>query len=375
MKLKQINFKTKDGSVSTSWRFAYYQNGKPKYLQSKNKSFLKEKAKQISAIIQNAKTNKEVFLVNAWWFFEDNYESGVDTLKDYRSYFNNYILKYLGDVDLATLSEEEIKQWCNKIKQTKLKKTTQIKIYNTFALVYQAAVDQNLLSKNLVKAQTFYKKTSEDREAPQIDFNVWTNELIESIINNVKDYKVQLMFKLMLQTAMRPSEVRALSKQNLIFNNTPHITITHALTKNKKIKPPKTKAGKRWVIISSALKLEILKYINTLPKDQKYLFLNTKSNFIDLKYMTTQLNDALKLCKVKLPLDRKLYFFRHYAASYWSFKSRYKDPQDFAFHFGDKDINFIKDNYIKNSPNPNTEKYNEDNNFVENNYNTKSGGI
>ena len=63
--------------------------------------------------------------------------------------------------------------------------------------------------------------------------------------------------------------------------------------------------------------------------------------------MTQQLNKALKKCNIdKLPVDRKTYFFRHFTASYWGYSQKYDNPLDFARDFGDKDINFIYENYI-----------------------------
>ena len=110
---------------------------------------------------------------------------------------------------------------------------------------------------------------------------------------------------------------------------------------------------------SKDLKDELIAYMNSLPKDQDYLFLNSQNKFIDLKRMTNELNFALKKIKDKYNLDsfvnRKTYMFRHWTASKWAYDGKFTNAIELAEQLGDKDINFVYKQYIK--------KYKKDHNM------------
>ena len=87
--------------------------------------------------------------------------------------------------------------------------------------------------------------------------------------------------------------------------------------------------------------------MNSLPEDQQCIFLNSKGKFYDLKNMITCLDKAVESLNLKLPVDRKTYFFRHWNVSYWCYQGKYTNPFDLATHMGDLDLKFINTNYIK----------------------------
>ena len=84
------------------------------------------------------------------------------------------------------------------------------------------------------------------------------------------------------------------------------------------------------------------------PVDQDYLFLNSRGKFICVEQLISHLDKALAKNRVQLPIKRKSYFFRHYTATYWAYTKKHKgNALDLARDLGDKDINFVNENYIK----------------------------
>ena len=152
----------------------------------------------------------------------------------------------------------------------------------------------------------------------------------------------------MAETSCRPSEARAAQRKNFHFKrNIPVFEVTNSVDYEKQLAPPKTEAGYRELEISASLKDQLIDYMNTLPEEQQCIFLNSKGKFHDLKNMITCLDKAVKSLNLKLPVDRKTYFFRHWNVSYWCYQGKYTNPFDLATHMGDLDLKFINTNYIK----------------------------
>jgi integrase len=206
-----------------------------------------------------------------------------------------------------------------------------------------------------------------EKQQPKLDFDEWSLEKVQQLINHVDKNVMRLMFHIMLQTAARPSEVRGLSRENLKFkSNVPYISITNAVKRNQSLGGTKTKSGTRDLTISSGLKDKILEHLNNIPETQTKLFINSKGNYMRLETLIRALDRATKSFGVELPIERKTYFFRHYMATYWAFKKKYTDPQDLANALGDKDVNFVNRTYIK--PYANTEMEKEKSDWLNNQF-------
>ena len=92
--------------------------------------------------------------------------------------------------------------------------------------------------------------------------------------------------------------------------------------------------------------IEFWKENGGLPRNQ--LYQNNKGKFICVEQIIRGIEGALAKNKVQLPIDRKSYFFRHYMATYWAYTKKHKENAiDLARDLGDKDINFVAENYIK----------------------------
>jgi len=356
------------GKKRHSWRWGYIENNKRLYIQGRNRLAVIERAEKIASRLNNVVCPYSLPLPDSWNLFEKkcryNITNGrmtIDNFNDYLSIYKNHILKRLGSVDLKAIDRLFIENFIQTLKDDKLKDDYVRRIFNLLKNIYGVHVPSRIKANVFISNHFFEKHKNGNGKKTKINFDVWSFDRIQQIIQSMTIAMIRLMFRIMAEIACRPSEARAISRSNLKFgSNTPYLEITHSLSKTKKIKPPKTENGYRELEIGASLKDELVSYVNTLPKDQEYLFLNSKGNFIDLSQMTDQLNQALQSLNLTLPVDRKCYFFRHWTCSYWAWTSKYNNPKDLADAMGDKDINFINENYIKlYGRKPDSHKYSE----------------
>lgn len=283
----------------------------------------------------------------------------VGHAKDYGSFYTNHILPYFNNVDIRKIGEQEIngfvKYLTDKLFNNNLKAKTIRKIFNTLSAILQNQVDppNRKIKRNICKDANWMTMVVTSRTKPErIDFDYWNMDLIKKIIHNIPRYEVKLICKILLECALRPSEARCLTLDDLLnfdaSSNLPPIIDINKSVKSgtKKIGDPKTDNGFRQLVISNDLRDEINKYVKTLPKDQNYLFLDKTNSPIRLEAIIRGIDKSLNKLHLTLPIKRKGYFFRHYTASFWAYTSKYKNAIDLAKALGDKSIDFVQDNYI-----------------------------
>ena len=283
----------------------------------------------------------------------------VSHARDYGSFYTNHILPYFNNVDIRKIGEQEIngfvKYLTDKLFSNDLKAKTIRKIFNTLSVILQNQVDppNRKIKRNICKDANWMTMVVTSRTKPErIDFDYWNMDLMKKIIHNIPRYEVQLICKILLECALRPSEARCLTLDDLLnfddSSNLPPIIDINKSVKSgtKKIGDPKTDNGFRQLVISNDLRDEINKYVKTLPKDQNYLFLDKTNSPIRLEAIIRGIDKSLNKLDLTLPIKRKGYFWRHYTASFWAYTSKYKNAIDLAKALGDKSIDFVQDNYI-----------------------------
>ena len=393
IKLKKRTWANTDGSKGSSFRFFYNENGLKKYKQSPNKEWLLGEAEKILFRIGNVKTKLPLPLIDTWAayykhqksrMYESNSNIRQTTLNEYESHYKT-ILEICGNIDLRTITEDYIGGFLLKLKpiydNKKLvhgfaKMSYRKKLFDSFKRIYDHHVGHGKPFKsNLFKTGNYF---SDDEKADMKYVAIgqslaedwleeWDFPRIKSIIDNVKCIESRLMFKIMAETSCRPSEARAAQRKSFNFlKNIPTFKINHAVDNYKNLVPPKTFAGYRTINIGADLKDEITDYMNKMPENQEFLFLNSVNKFIDLKRMTKALDKSLESLNLTLPVPRKTYFFRHWNASMWAYTGKYTNAMDLAKDMGDKDINFVNEVYIKRyGVNKDSARYSEHHN---NNY-------
>ena len=368
LNLNRVPIKDKKGNVKMYWRWNYIGvNNKPLAITKINKAKVKEKAQTIIKEIGFIKTSThEVLLNEAYESFEKRLKykirEGVIEVghaRDYGSFYANHILPYFNNVDIRNLGEQEIngfvKYLTDKLFKNELKAKTIRKIFNTLSAILQNQVDppNRKINRNICKDANWMTMVVTSRTKPErIDFDYWNMDLMKNIIHNIPRYKVQLICKILLECALRPSEARCLTIDDLLnfdaSSNLPPIIDINKSVKSgtKKIGDPKTDNGFRQLVISNDLRDEINKYVKTLPKDQKHLFLDKTNSPIRLEAIIRGMDKSLNKLGLTLPIKRKGYFWRHYTASFWAYTSKYKNAIDLAKALGDKSIDFVQENYI-----------------------------
>ena len=368
LNLNRVPIKDKKGNVKMYWRWNYIGvNNKPLAITKINKAKVKEKAQTIIKEIGFIKTSThEVLLNEAYESFEKRLKykirEGVIEVghaRDYGSFYANHILPYFNNVDIRNLGEQEIngfvKYLTDKLFKNELKAKTIRKIFNTLSAILQNQVDppNRKINRNICKDANWMTMVVTSRTKPErIDFDYWNMDLMKNIIHNIPRYKVQLICKILLECALRPSEARCLTIDDLLnfdasSNLPPIIDINKSFKSGtKKIGDPKTDNGFRQLVISNDLRDEINKYVKTLPKDQKHLFLDKTNSPIRLEAIIRGMDKSLNKLDLTLPIKRKGYFWRHYTASFWAYTSKYKNAIDLAKALGDKSIDFVQENYI-----------------------------
>ena len=364
IKLGKRTWVNSKGKKQKAHTFTYKENGKKVVVQSPNKQWLEQEAEKILLRIGNINPKNmnvviSVPLSHAWNVYTKKCKSRANepttsfsktTFKEYSEHYK-HIEKHCGDVDLTKVDVEYIADFIKKIDD--LDFDYKKKIFHTFARIYDTQVgmaETDPFKVNVFKTATFFKKDDapKKQKSGKIDFEEWNFDRIKTIISKIPLKPYQLMFKLMAETSCRPSEARAAQRKNFHFKkNIPVFEVTNSVDYEKQLAPPKTQAGYRELEISASLKDQLIDYMNSLPKDQECIFLNSKGKFYDLKNMITYLDKAVKSLNLTLPVARKCYFFRHWNVSYWCYQGKYTNPFDLATHMGDLDLKFINTNYIK----------------------------
>ena len=362
IKLGKRTWVNAKGKKQKAFTFTYKENNKKVVIQSPNKQWLEQEAEKILLRIgninpKNMDVSIAVKLENVWQIYEKKclskaYEPTTrfskTTLKEYSEHYK-HILRHCGNVDLAKIDASYISQFLDKLSD--LRNDYKRKIFHTFSRIYNTQVGDNKpFASNIFKTGNYFDEDEQvlQKFQPKIDFDEWDFGRIDSIISKVQSKPYQLMFKLMAETSCRPSEARAAQRKNFHFKrNIPIFEVTNSVDYEKNLAPPKTKAGYRELEISASLKDQLIDFMNSLPDDQDCIFLNSKGRFFDLKNMIEHLDEAVASLNLKLPVNRKTYFFRHWSISHDCYHNKWTNPNDLADHMGDVDLKMIKRVYIK----------------------------
>nr|BAR28622.1 phage integrase [uncultured Mediterranean phage uvMED] len=404
LNINKVPIKDKKGNVKMYWRWNYISaKNTPKAITKIKKVDVIKKAQLKIKEIGFIKTSTQEVLLNEAnisfqkWLKYKMREGKVNLhhTQNYASFFKNHILPFFNNIDIRNIGENEVNNFvqhlsnklfqecpscdeqnsskaklCEKCgykltpKKDALEPKTVRKIFNTLSLIIQNQVDppNRKLPRNICKDINWMAKVVTKRAKPKvIDFEIWTPKYVAKLIDHIQRYLVKLVCKILLQTACRPSEVRVLTRKDLInfdpkSNLPPMINIDKAMKcGTKKIGDTKTINGHRQLVITSQLRDEINNYVKTLPMDQEHLFLDNVGSPLRLEAISRGIDKALKINGARLPIDRKGYFFRHYTASFWAYTSKYTNAIDLAKALGDKSIDFVSETYIKPYKNNNQE--------------------
>ena len=378
-KLEYNNISSVQINGKTKYRFQYKgADNKIKFITNKNLKTLKP------LVVKKVEKDGFKIVDFNFWSIENAHQLWLDRqvqkeldygkpskscIKDYDSMATYHVLPYFKNQDVRFIDKDLVKAFVSNLEtKDSINAKTLSKIFNVFSAILDYSASKDKIQRNVCKDMNYLSDiVIVEKQQPRLDFEDWTLDKVQQLINHVERDDMKLMFHIMLQTAARPSEIRGLSRSNLKFkSNVPYISITNAVKRNQSLGETKTKSGTRDLTISSSLKDRILEHLNNIPETQTKLFINSKGNYMRLETLIRALDRATKSFGVELPIERKTYFFRHYMATYWAFKKKYTDPQDLANALGDKDVNFVNRTYIK--PYANTEMEKEKSDWLNNQF-------
>lgn len=182
-----------------------------------------------------------------------------DTLKYYKQYLR-FITKYIGHVDINSLSREHIHLMIKgkRLENPNISNSTLNKYIGTTKSLYQFTTGKNLNVEKLRQRQK--------------SMVVVQQEIIKRIFNyyeqrkqEVSEFRNYIYFRLALDTGLRLNELVNIKIKNIdLDNNMIEITVT------------KTDRD-RVVIFSNRTKVLLTTFILAYAKDKEYLFFNSKN--------------------------------------------------------------------------------------------------
>ena len=343
-------------------RFAYKKpDGKTAYLQAPSKAALNQKIENTFKERGFIKTHsQEITLNEARDFFVKSHlnykmslgKTALSTIDDYGSFYRCHIDPFFKNKDLRLMNKKDVIDFVEHLKEKQLDGKTITKIFNHFKNIVSYSADKGRLDYNVTKDINYLTDIfTTNKKRKKIDLDFWNFEVMQQLIYNIDNPMIKLICMILLETAARPSEVRALERSDLLFmkSNSLQINIDKAVKRHKKVGETKTEQGERIVDISASLKDHITDYVNSLPVLQNKLFINTKAKYICVERIIRAINKAFKKMQPEyqdFPIQRKSYAFRHYRTTYFAAKGKFKNALDLAHYIGDKDINFVNRTYI-----------------------------
>tara|TARA_X000000950_G_scaffold30275_1_gene32726 strand:+ start:84 stop:1256 length:1173 start_codon:yes stop_codon:yes gene_type:complete len=357
-------------------RIQYYINGERKYLQGETKAIRDQKLEvkrklpgfsfsKNSSKYLNIKTAYEKF---AYSLTEKQKGGGISrgTLKEYESYYDNHIKIYFNDKNLVLLDKKDVIGFVNYLKEKthiyeegKIHQKKSIdfktlkKIFNFFQRIISYNSRKLYLDRNVAKEMDYLEDVYIPKQKQKmVDLNKWTFEVMQEVVYKIDNPMIRLICMILLETAARPSEIRALDRSVLLFliSNKLQIHIKSAVKYKKKLGDTKTEKGDRIVDISASLKDKIVDYLNTLDPLQDKLFLNSKGKYVCVERIGRAVGKAFSKMQPgyqENPIPRKAYMFRHYRTTYFAAKGKFSDGTQLANYIGDKSIDFVNSTYIK----------------------------
>ena len=257
-KLEYNNISSVKINGKTKYRFQYKgADNKIKFITSINKKTLKP------LVVKKIEKDGFKIIDFNFWGIEDAHKLWLDRqlykekeygkpskscIKDYNSMATYHVLPYFKNQDIRLIDKDLIKDFVTHLENKKsINAKTLSKIFNVLSAILDYSASQDKIQRNVCKDMNFLSDiVVVEKQQPKLDFNDWTLEKVQQLINHVERDDMKLMFHIMLLTACRPSEIRGLNKSNLKFkSNVPYISITNAAKRDQSLGATKTKSGTR----------------------------------------------------------------------------------------------------------------------------------
>lgn len=199
-------------------------------------------------------------------WYDEHWESLSPTTQQGYKFAYDEILDYFGDDYIKQITHKDINQYIKQLPKTYARKTCLTRL-SLLSMIFKHAIVEDYISENPCQYVTISKiHKSKKRRAP-------TSEEINIIKRNIdieyKGFNIGFFVLFFLYTGLRKGEALALQYRD-IDRNAALISVTKSVyfeNNQPKLKPPKTEAGEREVIIPNII-------LNLLPngKPKEYIF-------------------------------------------------------------------------------------------------------
>ena len=270
-------------------------------------------------------------------------DRNLATHTDIQSMYKSEIKPYLGDRYLNDVKISDIRTWkYNILSRKNLSKARYVKYHRTLKFIFQYALENDLVVKNVVdlvdrksKLFTKTKKSTSDQ--------YYTSAEVERLLANATGW-FRVMLTTVLNLGCRTGELLALKWEDIDFK-TQTITIQRSMRSG--VLNDSTKTGKdRTIIIPKPLKEVLLAYKKVVPEGT-WLFMNPLTNkpFTSSKAIIKRyFKPLLETSNVKY---KTFYAMRH---SFASISAQKGIPMSFiSKQLGHSDISITMKYYVKHN--------------------------
>lgn len=281
---------TKDGRC---YFFKKYKNGKhytsPKYRTTEEV----EKAYSLFVLKNDNPINKRFDLVS-----EDYFNNLINVCKEttFQTYlydYNKHIKPFFENKYINKITTADINIWAEKLQKQNYSTKYLNKIKGILKNIFNYGIKFYQLENNPVISFGSFKKLNKEKENNFKEVNYITKEEFEKFISVIEDDMWKTWFITSWYTGCRKSELRALTWNNIDFNQN-YIHIKNNLndrSKSKKI--TSTKTGKeRFITMNSRLKQTLFEYKKKITKYTD--FSNDWLVFGNTNYLSRNLIDRKK---------------------------------------------------------------------------------
>lgn len=295
----------KDGN--TRYQFQVYlgldpQTGKKKTTRRRGFKTKSEATLALSRITLELKTKGSLPVENNILFknvYQEWYAEYVNTVRESTwartaGMFKNHILPLFGNKRLRTITISQCQQAVNRWYKEATRNYK--RWYNYLVNIFDYGLKHGYIDNNPAKMVTLPKKPDTWGDKPENFWNKQQLQLFFNCIDRKNEPEKYCLFRVLAFAGLRRGECLALTWQDLdIEHNTLRVNKTLTQGKNGRqiIQAPKTKKGRRTIILDSTT-VSILKSwhkqqleyflflgLNTLNKNQ-LIFANSKNNFKSL---------------------------------------------------------------------------------------------